>query len=403
MFADENLNTEEREVLVGKQRKLVQSMSMVDPVETIRDISAERKMEVKMKSPQAKQCISLGDYLQKLPKVQHHLHLEGSIRPELMLKIAERNRIKLPFASVVEHRMLLEYQSFDDFARALLLGVYCLRTEQDFYDVVCDIGTQLRKDNTIYADITWTPQFYLNRQCSLDDILNAMNKARQAVLEKYGVIMRWIPDLVRSYPQYAGKIVQWVRSRAAPSDGIVALGLGGPERAQASDFFAEHFRHAREGGLQANPHAGEGDGPASVDLTIDCLNPRRIGHGVRAIEDKIVLERVRREDIVLEICPTSNIRLGLYSSYSDHPLKEIADFGCRFSINTDDPVLFGTSISNEYRHAVVDCGLTLRELKQSIITSAEAAYLQPDQTNKLVEFLKHSTQKLDSTYYCDTP
>ncbi len=334
------------------------------------------------------------DYLKALPKAELHLHLEGSLRPRLLLDLAERNRLRLPVASAEEFARLYRYRSFREFANVLLLGVACLRKPEDFFDAVLDLGRSLEDENIRYAEVTWTPQFYLHRGYPLDILLGAMNAARAEIQRRTGIQIRWIPDLVRSFPQPARAIASWASSRAAREAGVVALGLGGPEAEHPASLFEPVFASARQAGLPANPHAGEGAGASSVWGTIRALQPRRIGHGVRAHEDPELVSHLAREGIPLEVSLTSNIQLGVFPTYEDHPVKDLIRAGCAVTLNTDDPVLFGTSLSKEYLIAVERCGLDLNDVRKSILTAVQSSYLPADDKEKMLSEFKAEFARL---------
>ncbi len=314
-------------------------------------------------------------YFKALPKVELHLHLEGALTPRVLLKLAERNRLRLPFSRPEDFARFYQYGSFKDFANALLLGVACLRKPEDFFDAVQELGRGLESENIRYAEVTWTPQFYLNRGYPLDVLLEAMNAARHELRQRSGIQLQWIPDLVRSFPQPAKLVATWASSKAAREAGVVALGLGGPEDGHPARVFESVFALARSAGLPANPHAGEGAGPSSMWETIRSLRPIRIGHGVRACEDKALISYLALERIPLEISITSNVRLGIFPDYESHPVKDLIRAGCVVTLNTDDPVLFGTSLSEEYLLAVTRCGLELADIHNSILVAIQSSYL----------------------------
>ena len=257
----------------------------------------------------------------------------------------------------------------------LLLGVNCLRRPEDFYDAIVDLSAALHEQNVRYAEVTWTPQFYLNRGFPLDVILEAMDQASQRAKATSGLRLRWIPDLVRSYPGPADRVTRWASSPGARAKGVVALGLGGPESGFPASGFAGHFRTARALGLPANPHAGEGEGAGSVRETIDQLQPSRIGHGVRASEDAGLVDSIARRALPLEVCLTSNIQLNVYSSYQAHPAKRLLDAGCIVTLNSDDPVLFQTTLTDEYLRAIVDVGFTPSDIRHVIVNAVRSSYM----------------------------
>ena len=173
--------------------------------------------------------MSLTDHIQAMPKAELHLHLEGAVAPETLLTLAENNRLRLPFATVEEVRKQYVYRDFAQFAGTLLLAVKCLRREEDFAFIVERLGAELARQNIRYAEVTWTPQFYLGRPYPLSAVLAALNAGRKRARDAWGVEIRWIPDLVRSVPGPMDAIAHWVSSDEAIAGGVVALGLGGPE------------------------------------------------------------------------------------------------------------------------------------------------------------------------------
>lgn len=326
---------------------------------------------------------SIDGYLYRMPKAELHLHMEGAIAPETLLALAERNRINLPFSSPEQITSLLSFRDFKDFIRIFLMFVGCLRQPRDFSDVIYRIGAEMSRQNIRYAEITWTPQMYLGLGIPLQAILEALNDGRGRSKTEWGVEMRWIPDLVRSVPGPMTRVVDWLCSDAARDRGIVALGLGGPEDGYPAAPFAAAFDRARAAGLASNPHAGENASSDSVREAIRLLQARRIGHGIRAIEDPELLTTLAERRIALEVCPTSNIRLGVCPSYADHPIRRLVNAGCAVTINSDDPVLFGTTLTDEYRHAIIDCGLTVAEVEQAALNAVASSYLPAEEKHAM--------------------
>jgi adenosine deaminase len=339
--------------------------------------------------------VNVQAYLRAIPKVELHLHLEGSLDSNLLFKLAERNGIKLPVRSEPHFSSLRKFDNFKQFSNILLMGVSCLRTPQDFFDAVFSLGQYLENQNIRYVEVHWTPQFYLNRGYHLNDFLDAMNSARQHLEKKTGIKMRWIPGLVRSYPQPSSFVASWAASNYAKDGGVVALGLGGPEESYPAIDFEMIFKGCD---LPANPHAGECAGPQSVWQTLNYLSPKRIGHGVRSVEDEILVAYLARNEISLEICITSNICLGVYDSYSKHPVKKLIDAGCLVSLNTDDPILFNTNLSHEYTVAFDHCLLTLSDIRKSIFNAINSSYLNKSEKDELRNEFIINFIKLDKLF-----
>ncbi len=335
-------------------------------------------------------------FIDRMPKAELHVHLEGSAEADTLLLLAARNGIALSREDIAAARRPAGYASFDHFARALLMTVHCVRALDDFAELAYRHGAAMARQNIRYAEVTWTPQLYGHLRLPLDAVLEALNAGRARACDEWGVEMRWIPDLVRSFPKPALRVQAWAVSPKAREGGVVALGLGGPEDEALAPEIREAFARARAAGLPANPHAGEGAGPASVWTALRELGARRLGHGVRAIEDEALVAHLAEEQITLEVCPTSNVLLQVFPIYAAHPLKRLLAAGCRVTVNSDDPALFGSDLCGEYRHAVADCGLTLAELKDSVLAAVAASHLPDTEREALRHDFEERFEGLDS-------
>jgi len=331
--------------------------------------------------------MSLHSYLAAMPKAELHVHLEGSTQPETLFELAERNGIKLPAANPDALREHYHFRDFPHFIEIYMMIINCLRTEQDFSDLVYRFGGEMARQNIRYAEVTWTPQFYVRGELQMPFpvLLDAINDGRRRANEQWGVDMRWIPDIVRNLPQYKEDVTDWVCSPAARDGGVVALGLGGFEVGYPPELFEAQYRRAREQhGIPGNPHAGETMGAESVWGAIHSLQSTRIGHGVRAIEDPALVRYLAEHQIPLEINPTSNLCLNVFPAYAQHPLKKLIEAGCLVTVNSDDPPLFNTTLTAEYIHAIEDCGLSLHQLEEAALNAVRVSYLADEQKNALL-------------------
>ncbi|MFA7595465.1 MAG: adenosine deaminase [Novosphingobium sp.] len=325
----------------------------------------------------------LAHFVASLPKVELHLHLEGALSPDFTLGLAQRHRIPLPFKDPASFFKPASYADFAAFANRILFNAHCLRNPRDFEDAAFALGELIHASCVRYAEVMWTPQLYLNRAIGLDGILAALDRGRARVREAFGIELRWIADLVRSYPGPAPQIAQWACLPQSRARGMVALGLGGPEANHPARPFAACFEHAARNGLGRNPHAGENDGPASIVETLDLLKPDRIAHGIRAVDDPSLMARIADQGVVLDICPSSNIRLGVRPDYAQLRLDRLRGAGCRITLNTDDPALFDTDLNREYRIAMQHCGLDAAAIGECIATAVEAARLDGEAKDRL--------------------
>jgi adenosine deaminase len=291
--------------------------------------------------------MDLTDFARRLPKVDLHVHLEGSIRPVTLLKLAERNSIHLPAQDEEGVRAFYQFDDFAHFIQVYVTVTSCLRTVDDYRLIAYEFGQDCARQNIRYAEVTFSILTNV-RLTGLpwQDILAGLNAGRERAKAELGVDWRWVFDIVRDLPETQQAVLEM--ALAARDQGVIALGLGGSEQKHPAHWFTDTFQRARQAGLARVPHAGEFEGPESILEAIQLLSADRIGHGVRCIEDTDLMETLRSRQIPLEICPTSNIRLGIYPDYPAHPLRRLWDEGLAITVNSDDPPLFGTNLTHEY-------------------------------------------------------
>jgi aminodeoxyfutalosine deaminase len=288
------------------------------------------------------------------PKIELHVHLEGAIRPATLLEIAHRNGQPLPADTVAGLQELYDFTDFDDFIRVWLLTTGCLRTADDFRLVVADYAAEAASFGAVYLEGIFSPQ----RGVAWPEIFTGCTEGIVEAYERHGVTVRLTPDLYRTLePELAS---EWARCAVRFADrGVVGLGLGGLEAACPAAVYAAAFAIARDGGLGLVPHAGEAAGPESVREILS-FQPARIRHGIRAVEDPEVLAEIVDRGLVLDVCPTSNLRTRVVGSLAEHPLPRLRAAGVLCSINTDDPAMFGTDLGREHQLAA-GLGVTAAE------------------------------------------
>ena len=302
------------------------------------------------------------------PKIELHVHLEATIQPETLLAIARRNGEKLPADTVEGLRELYRFRDFDHFIEIWILTTNCLRTEEDFRQVVVDYAGEAKKHGAVYLEPIFSPIERTWRGVSWDEILEGYASGVQLARELHGVEVLLSADITRSAPLEDAHAL--VREVAPYRDrGIVAVGLGGEEAYYANELFTSAFQEARAAGLGSVPHAGEVVGPESVRSAIDLLEPDRIRHGFRAIEDPGLVGELADRGLVLDITPISNVRVGVVPSLEEHPLPRLVEAGVRCSVSTDDPVMFDTDLTREYE-AAESLGLDPRQLYESALQGA---------------------------------
>ena len=325
-------------------------------------------------------------FAEAMPKVELHVHLEGSIAPETSLALARRHHLKLPAEDEAGLRRWFRFRNFPHFIQVYAALCELLRTPEDFTFIVMALGQELARQNVRYAEVTFTPYIHVlfqNKGLTPEELIAGLDAGRAEVKAKYGVELVWITDIPRNssfnrltgryHGKASGPTVEM--ALAWQPHGVVALGLGGYEIGAPPEPFAPAFARARAGGLRSAPHAGEHVGPAGVWGAIRALYAERIGHGVRAIEDPHLVDYLVAEQIPLEINPSSNIRLGIYPDFAAHPLRQLWDAGVLVTVNSDDPSLFNTTLNQEYRLLVDAFDFDADALEKVSLNAVRASFL----------------------------
>lgn len=328
--------------------------------------------------------MTLTDFIRQMPKVELHIHLEGAIEPETLLRLAERNGVRLPADSVEGLRRWYQFVDFDHFVQVYMTIQGCLQTAEDFSLIAYELGADMARQNIRYREATVTPYSHLWQDKGLvaEDIIEGLEDGRRRARRDFGVEIRWVLDIHRNLPEPAGQVttdlaIAWM------DRGVVALGLGGNEATAPAVGFKRFFERARATGLHSVPHAGELAGPASVWSALRDLGAERIGHGVRAIEDPELLAHLKARRIPLEISPTSNLCLKLYRNLDQHPLIHLLRMGLEVTINSDDPPLFNTTLTKEYEKLAATFGLDGEEIERLVMNAVRAAFISAGEKQRL--------------------
>ncbi len=302
------------------------------------------------------------------PKIELHVHLEGTVRPETLLEIARRNDVALPAETPGELQRLFQFTDLTHFIDVWFLVTAALQTADDFRRITVDYAEEAARHGAVYIEAIFAPTVPSRNGIELDALFEGYCDGVQEAGERLGVEVRLTPDLNRtSPPEEAADIVR--RAIACRDRGVVGIGLGGVEDVAPPEQFADAFRLAREGGLGSVPHAGEVVGPESIWGALDALHADRIRHGIRAVEDTALMRELAERGTVLDVCPTANVRVGAVESYDRHPLPEMVAAGLRCSLSTDDPAMFGIDLTSEYAEAAAR-GLSPREFYEVGVAGA---------------------------------
>jgi aminodeoxyfutalosine deaminase len=282
------------------------------------------------------------------PKIELHVHLEGTVRPETLLEIARRNGYALPVDSVEGLQALYEYRDFEHFLEVFLLTAHALERAEDFQQIVVEYAAEAVRHGAVYLEAIFSLGLW--RGLDSDVVFSGVCDGADEARERYGIEIRLTPDIARVYT--LDEALHTVRYAAKYRDrGVVGVGLGGPEAGHPPEPYAPAFQLGLSEGLGSVPHAGEHAGPSSIRGALDALGASRIRHGIRAIEDPDLLQELADRRVVLDVCPISNVCTHAVPSLDEHPLADLVAAGAVCSISTDDPAMFGTDLSNDYAAA----------------------------------------------------
>ncbi|MGB5353765.1 MAG: adenosine deaminase [Woeseia sp.] len=281
-----------------------------------------------------------------IPKAELHLHIEGTLEPELMMQLAERNGVAIPYRSVEEIRKAYEFSDLQSFLDIYYAGAAVLQTRQDFFDLAYAYLERAAADNVRHVEIFFDPQTHTERGIAFEVVLDGIHGALAAGQKKHGISFRLILCFLRHLS--AEDAMATLEEALPHKQRIDAVGLDSSEVGHPPSKFTRVFDRAREEGLLTVAHAGEEGPPEYIREALDLLKVRRIDHGVRCLEDASLVKRLVGEQIPLTVCPLSNVKLCVFDTLADHNLKQLLDAGLCVTINSDDPAYFGGYIGENF-------------------------------------------------------
>ncbi|MFL5804713.1 MAG: adenosine deaminase [Roseiflexaceae bacterium] len=331
----------------------------------------------------------LDTFISRMPKVELHLHLEGSITPATLLRIARRNNVDIPARDEAGVAQLFNYQNFHDFLTVFMALARSLIRGEDFEDIAYELGHHLADQNALYAEVMLSPAQYVMRGLDMDELVQGASAGFARAERERGTRVRLAFDYGRQFGVDLGWQILEIAIRNR-RHGVVAWSIGGDEINHPPEPFAEIFAAARHGGLHTMAHAGEVAGPPSVWGAVDALGCERLGHGIRSVDDPALLAHLRERRIVLDVSPTSNIRTGAVASMDLHPLGRLVEAGVRVTLNTDDPTFFGTTLNDEYRLVARVFGFDADCLATLARNGVQATFLPKDERAALLRRFEDS-------------
>ncbi len=320
------------------------------------------------------------NFIRSLPKAELHLHLEGSVTPQTLVELRQQHGKE---STLAEAESLYHYQDFLGFLMAFKTLTDDLQTPEDYELIAYRLAEQLKGENALHAEVYVSVGVCLWRRLDFDAIFEGLERGRERGEKDFGISLLWIFDAVR---QFGAEKAQEVFELAAKyrDRNVVGIGIGGDEQKAPPELFREQFAYAAGHGLRLTCHAGESAGPESIWGALN-LGAERIGHGLTACQDSELIEELAEHQVPVEICLTSNLRTACCANLSDHPVRKYFDQGLMITLNTDDPAMFGASLTGEYELAQTEFSFTDEHLRELARNSFEASFLSAEKKVKFLE------------------
>ncbi|WHR51167.1 adenosine deaminase [Vibrio furnissii] len=313
------------------------------------------------------------EFIQQLPKVELHLHIEGSLEPELMFDLAQRNQIAIPFTSPDEVRAAYQFSNLQSFLDIYYQGANVLIHEQDFFDLTWAYLLRCQQDNVMHTEIFFDPQTHTARGIAFDTVIRGITQALDKAQQELGISSQLIMCFLRHLSEDDAMLTL---QQALPyKDKIVGVGLDSSEAGHPPEKFSRVFHQAREAGFLAVAHAGE-EGPAlNIRNAIDLLGVQRVDHGVRCVEDAELVQVLQETRMPLTVCPLSNLKLKVFSEMDEHNVVELLRQGLCVTINSDDPAYFGGYMTDNFMAVANAHPMSHQELAQFTLNAIEASFI----------------------------
>ncbi len=318
--------------------------------------------------------------IKDMPKAELHLHIEGTLEPELMMRLAERNGVTIPYKSVEEIREAYEFSDLQSFLDIYYAGAAVLQTRQDFYDLTWAYLQRAAADNVRHVEILFDPQTHTERGIGFDIVIDGIHRALQQGEDRLGISFRLILCFLRHLS--ADEAMETLEEALPHRDRIDAVGLDSSEVGHPPSKFTAVFDRAREAGFLTVAHAGEEGPPDYIREALDLLKVERIDHGVRCLEDADLVQRLVDEQVPLTVCPLSNVKLCVFDSLEQHNLKDLLAAGLCATVNSDDPAYFGGYIGENFVQTQAALKLTAAELRTLARNAFRASFLPQTEIDK---------------------
>ncbi|MFK7776866.1 MAG: adenosine deaminase [Gimesia sp.] len=324
----------------------------------------------------------MDDFIARLPKAELHLHIEGTLEPELALRLAEKNQIEFPYQTVEQMHAAFDFTDLQSFLDLYYASINVVRTEEDFHDLTLAYLKKAASQNVRHTELFFDPQSHTDRGIPFETVLNGITSALKQGQTELGISSQLILSFLRHLS--AESAMETLQQALPFREQIIGVGLDSSELGHPPSKFVNVFDEVRRHGFRVVCHAGEEGPPEYIYEALDLLHAERIDHGVRCVEDAALVARLVEEQIPLTVCPLSNIRLCVFKTMQEHPLKQMLDAGLMVTINSDDPPYFGGYVNENFTAVQQAFDLSKNDLVKLARNSFAAAFLSDEEKQKLM-------------------
>ncbi len=320
--------------------------------------------------------MNIVEFIKKVPKTELHLHIEGTLEPDHMFKLAKKNNISIPFKNIKEVKEAYNFSNLESFLKIYYEGSKVLIKEEDFFDLTWAYALKCKEDNIVHAEIFFDPQTHVNRGINFAIVINGIYKALQKANKEFGLSFKIIMCFLRHLSEESG--FEMLDHAIAHKDKIFGVGLDSSEIGNPPSKFKKLFKKSIEKGFLTFAHAGEEGPPKYIWDSINLLNVKRIDHGVQCLHDKKLVEKLCKDKTPLTVCPLSNIKLRVFNELKEHNLKKMLDEKLMVMVNSDDPAYFGGYLNKNLIEIQSALNLSIDDIKTLIVNSFKASFLNEE-------------------------
>ncbi len=317
------------------------------------------------------------EFIKKLPKAELHLHIEGSLEPELMFKLAKRNKVKIPYKNIEEVKKAYNFTNLQSFLDIYYAGATVLITKQDFYDLTWAYIQKCVENNIVHTEIFFDPQTHIQRGISFDTVILGINQALNDAYSKYKITSNIIMCFLRHLSQEDA--FKTLENAKKYQKYIIGVGLDSSELGNPPSKFKDVFKKAKEMGFKIVAHAGEEAGVDYIYEAINLLQVDRIDHGVQSSNSSELMKFLKQKQIPLTVCPNSNIELKVFQNYKEHNIKELLDYGLNITVNSDDPAYFKGYLNQNFINIYENLNLSKEDIVKLIKNSFNSSFISDEQ------------------------